>query len=154
MLLKHRYLALDYGIKRVGLAISHMDMTLVLPLCTLDRSIKVNFYSDLEKVLADHKPTAFVLGLPLHQDGSPSPNTPQIRNFAKSLARRYPLPIYFMEELLSSHEAEEKLRSVGLSSKKIKEVIDQQAAVQILTSFLECPKKILADSQPIQESLL
>ncbi|MDE5681117.1 MAG: Holliday junction resolvase RuvX, partial [Mailhella sp.] len=69
--------------------------------------------------------------------------TNQVKNFAASLARRYPLPIYFMEELLSSFEAEEKMRSLGVNAKKIKKHVDQEAAVLILESFLTAPRKNL-----------
>lgn len=139
----HKYMAMDYGLKRVGIAFSEASTRFVFPLCTLDRSIKKNFYGALQKLVEEYKPTAFVLGLPLRTDGTEGLTTAQVRNFAASLARRYPLPIFFINEFLSSFEAEEDLRAIAqvdhkkMNNQKIKKILDQQAAVRILQSFLE-----------------
>ncbi len=138
-----KLIAVDYGVKRVGLAICNLETQIVFPLCTLDRTVKKNFFENFSNIIAEHKPTALVLGLPLHEDGSPCITTNQVKNFAASLARRYPLPIYLMEELLSSFEAEENMRSMGVNAKKIKKHVDQEAAVLILESFLTAPQKKL-----------
>lgn len=145
------YIAIDYGLKRVGFALSDAVTNLVFPLCTLDRSVKVKFYEEMKELVEKHNPQAFVLGLPFHEDGSSCITTSQVRNFAASLARRFPIPIYYMEELLSSYEAEADLRSLGLKAKKIKNIVDQQAAVRILESFLNSPKKQLANTPPKSE---
>ncbi len=138
---ENTYMAIDYGVKRVGFAISDEQTSFVFPLCTLDRSVKVKFYEEMRNLVEKHKPYAFVLGLPFHEDGNPCITTSQVRNFAASLARRFPMPIYYMEELLSSYEAELDLRSLGLKAKKIKEIVDQQSAVRILESFLNSQQK-------------
>lgn len=134
-------MGVDYGLKRVGLALS-TPTHFVFPLCTLDRSVKKTFYEALTRLIEKHNPTAFVLGLPFRADGSESITTAQVRNFATSLGRRYPLPLYFCNEFLSSFEAEEDLKALSLlghkkmDAKKRKELLDQQAAVRILNSFL------------------
>lgn len=146
-----KFIAIDYGVKRVGLAICNTETQFVFPLCTLDRSVKKTFFENFSHILDEQKPTAFVLGLPFHEDGSPCITTHQVKNFAASLARRYPLPIYFMEELLSSFEAEQDMHSYGLSAKKIKEKVDQEAAVRILESFLRSPKKIVYTPETVSQ---
>lgn len=131
------YFALDYGVKRVGLAFASSVTNIAFPLVTLDRSVKAVFFENFAKVVEEYKPSLFLLGLPLHADGSPSTTSVQVKNFAASLHRRYPtMPIYYINELLSSYEAEDNLRQAGLGIKKIKEVVDQQAAVRILESYL------------------
>lgn len=137
-----KYIAIDYGIKRVGLAVCSMQTGFVFPLCTLDRSVKKTFFENFSALVDEQKPSAFVLGLPFHEDGSPCITTSQVKNFASSLARRFPQPIYFEEELLSSFDAEYDMRSQGLTSKKIKEKVDREAAARILESFLANPKKM------------
>lgn len=137
-----KYIAIDYGLKRVGLAVCSMQTGFVFPLCTLDRSVKKTFFEKFSALVDEQKPSAFILGLPFHEDGSPCITTSQVKNFAASLARRYPQPIFFMEELLSSFDAEYDMRSQGLNAKKIKQAVDQEAAVRILESFLASPKKI------------
>lgn len=144
-----KFIAVDYGVKRVGLAICEPETHFVFPLCTLDRSVKKTFFENFSSILEEQKPTALVLGLPFHEDGSPCITTGQVKNFAASLARRYPLPIYFMEELLSSFEAEQDMQSYGVKAKKIKEIVDQEAAVRILESFLASPKKVLYSPETV-----
>lgn len=146
-----KFIAIDYGVKRVGLAICNTETHFVFPLCTLDRSVKKIFFENFSAILEEQKPTAFVLGLPFHDDGSPCITTSQVKNFAASLARRYPLPIYFMEELLSSFEAELEMKNFGVNAKKIKEKADQEAAVKILESFLASPKKVLYSPETIHQ---
>ena len=59
-----------------------------------------------------------------------------VRNVTERLTRRVPLPFYFMSERLSSEAAERELREVGRTGRRCKAVLDQQAAVRILESFL------------------
>ena len=72
---------------------------------------------------------------------------------AARLARRTSLPVYLMPELLSSHEAEERLRLAGKSGKALRDVLDQAAAVAILESFLALPeeRRVLARYQAENE---
>ena len=83
---------------------------------------------------------AIVIGLPINLDGEESLTTRQVRNFSKSLARRTTLPLFWMEEALSSYEAERDLRDAGRSAAQGRAVLDQQAAVRILQSFLDQPE--------------
>ena len=131
-----KYLSLDYGLKRVGVAVSDPEGRMAFPRCTLRRESRDSFFRELTEVLNKEQPDAVVLGLPLHVDGSECLTTRQVRNFAASLKRRTPLPVYWMEEVLSSCEAESDLREAGLRGHKVRDVLDQQAAVRILESFL------------------
>ena len=79
---------------------------------------------------------AVVMGLPLLADGGESLTTRQVRNVTRRLQRRIPLPFYFMSEELSSEEAWDDLRAAGLDARRRRTVLDQQAAVRILESFL------------------
>ena len=82
---------------------------------------------------------AVVVGLPLLADGSDSLTTRQIRNFVRKLLHRLPCPVYLMEEFLSSEEAAWDLEEAGLRRSRRKAVLDQQAAVRILESYLHSP---------------
>lgn len=135
-----KYLALDYGLKRVGVAVSDSDGRMAFPRCTLARETRDVFFRELLALLDHERPDAVVLGLPLHVDGTECLTTRQVRNFAASLKRRTPLPVYWMEEALSSRQAESDLREAGLSARDIKRVVDQQAAVRILETFLAQPE--------------
>ena len=135
-----KYLALDYGLKRVGVAVSDPEGRMAFPRCTLARDTRDGFFSELLALLERERPDAVVLGLPLHVDGTECLTTRQVRNFAASLKRRMALPLYWIDEALTSRQAESDLREAGLSARAIKQVVDQQAAVRILETFLAQPE--------------
>ena len=136
-----KYLAIDYGLKRVGIAVSDMDGHFAFPRCTLKRETKAAFWEEFLALLEKEQPGAIVLGLPFHVDGTECTTTRQVRNFAESLNRRTDLPIFWMSEVLSSNDAEQRLYEQGLGFAKVKEVVDQHAAAVILESFLELPEQ-------------
>lgn len=135
-----KYLAIDYGTKRVGIAVSDMDGHFAFPRCTLKRETKAAFWEEFLALLEKEQPDAIVLGLPLHVDGAECTATRQVRNFAESLKRRTVLPIYWINEVLTSNDAEQRLYEQGLGFAKVKEIVDQHAAAVILESFLELPE--------------
>lgn len=134
-----KWLCLDYGQVRTGVAVSDAGGRMAFPRRTLispANSSRERFFDALLRCIADEAPDGIVLGLPLLADGGESLTTRQVRNFAKRLKRRTPLPLYLMPELLSSQEAEADLREAGLARRRRAAVLDQQAAVRILESFL------------------
>ena len=135
-----KYLALDYGLKRVGVAVSDPEGRMAFPRCTLARDTRDGFFSELLALLERERPDAVVLGLPLHVDGTACLTTRQVRNFAASPKRRMALPLYWLDGALTSRQAESDLREAGLSARAIKQVVDQQAAVRILETFLAQPE--------------
>lgn len=135
-----KFIAIDYGTKRTGLAATDTGGSMAFPRRTLAMTTKDKFFEELLAFIAVENPAAVVVGLPRLLDGSESLMTRQVRNFVARLKRRCDLPVYFMEEMLSSHEAEEDLREAGLSGREIKNVVDQQAAVLILETFLNQPE--------------
>jgi putative Holliday junction resolvase len=135
-----KYMALDYGLKRVGIAVTDPEGRMVFPRRTLIRRSRAAFFRELALALEEERPDVLVLGLPLRRDGSESLTTRQTRNFADSLKRRASLPVYWMEEELSSCEAERSLRESGRDVRKDRALIDQEAAVRILESFLSQPE--------------
>ena len=135
-----KYLAIDYGTKRVGIAVSDVDGHFAFPRCTLKRETKAAFWAEFLALLEKEQPQALVLGLPFHVDGTECTTTRQVRNFAESLKRRTDLPLYWMNEVLSSNDAEQRLYDQGLGFAKVKEIVDQHAAAVILESFLALPE--------------
>lgn len=131
-----KYLGIDYGLKRTGIAVSDSGGHMAFPRTVLQMETKQRFWDDFLALLETEKPDALVVGLPLRSDGSESLTTRQVRNFARSLQRRVSLPIYFMEENLSSLEAESMLREAGKKGKKMLASLDAAAAARILESFL------------------
>ena len=108
-----KYLAIDYGQKRTGLAVSDPEERMAFPRATLAMRGKDAFFAELLALAESEGIRAFVVGLPLRSNGEDSETTRQARNMAARLARRTDLPVYLMPELLSSHEAESRLRQAG-----------------------------------------
>lgn len=132
-----RALGIDFGLKRVGLAVSDPTGTLVSPLRTLDRTTRQALFDELLKIIQDESVEAVVVGLPLALSGEDTLTTRQARNFAESLGRRTELPVHLMDERLTSAQAEEELNAAGLRGKKRKAALDSQAAAVILRSWLD-----------------
>jgi len=134
-----KHMGIDYGLARTGLAISDPEGRLVFPVTTLRMADYVNrkaFLAALATKIVAEGAEAVVVGLPLLDDGTDSLSTRQVRNAVARLQRRVSLPFFFMPELLSSEEAWIDLREAGLKRSKRHSVLDQQAAVRILSSFL------------------
>lgn len=132
-----RLLGIDYGTKRVGLALSDTLGLLAHPYATLAKTTRERLFADLMEVVAKENVQAVVLGLPLGLNGQETQTTRQVRNFAESLARRIDIPVHFQNEALSSRTAEDQLRQCGRRKNKRKAALDQQAAVIILTDYIE-----------------
>ena len=134
-----KFVGVDYGLARTGLAVSDPEGRLAFPLMTVrfeDYSDRKAFLAALVERIVEAGAEAVVVGLPITLDGEESMTTRQIRNVTERLKRRVDLPFFFMTEILSSHEAWSDLRDAGLKMRKRKAVLDQQAAVRILSSFL------------------
>jgi putative Holliday junction resolvase len=130
-----RYLAIDYGDKRTGLAICDAEETIVSPLTV------IHGQKDLLKKIADiveaENVEAVVLGLPLNMDDSQGPQAKRVLNFADLLKACINIPIHFQDERLSTFGAEGKLAAADFTRGQKKKRIDAIAAAQILEAFLE-----------------
>ena len=135
-------MGVDYGLARTGLAVSDPEGRLAFPLTTLrleEHAGRKEFLAALAATITAEAAGAVVMGLPLLDDGTDSLTTRQVRNITARLKRRLDLPVFYMPELLSSEEAWADLREAGVRGGKRKAVLDQQAAVRILASFLALP---------------
>jgi len=130
-----RYLAVDYGAKRTGLAICDPAETLASPLAVIEGQ------KDLPKKIAEvveaENVEAIVLGLPLNMDDSTGPQARLVFQFAEQLEKVLNIPIHFQDERLSTFSAGEKLASADFTMKKKKKRLDAIAAAEILEAFLE-----------------
>ncbi len=139
-----RYLAIDYGTKRTGLAISDPTETIVSPLAVV-RSDK-QLLKKISDVVEKEAVQAVVVGLPLNMDDSQGPQTKLVLGFAERLKAVLNVPIYFQDERLSSFAAEEKLAEAGYFGSEKSRRLDAVAAAEILEAFLKRPKPVNPDS--------
>ena len=133
-----KLLGIDYGRARTGIAVTDAGGRMAFPRCVLRKETRRAFFAQLCALIAAEAPQAIVVGLPLPADGAESLSARQVRNFVQSLKRRVALPVYYMDEMLSTHEALEQFREAGRLPEDGE--LDQQAAVRILESFLNEPE--------------
>ncbi len=133
-------LGIDYGTKRTGLAVSDPEERFAFPRKTLAMTTRDAFFAALLQFMEEEHIELVVVGLPLLCDGSEQLMTRQAQNFVERLKRRTDLPVFWMEEVLSSFEAESDLREMNRTGPGIRELVDQQAAARILQSFLNQPR--------------
>jgi putative Holliday junction resolvase len=130
------YLAFDYGGRRVGVAVGDSLTRRARPL----PAIANGDWKALDRVLADWRPAALVLGLPLNEDGSEQAVTIATRRFSRELAERYGLPIHECDERYSSRAADDALRDARASGRMTRRVRkgdrDGEAARVILEQWL------------------
>lgn len=139
-----RILGIDYGERRVGVAISDPSATIAQPLTVLTRRAgKRPPVHALAELAARHEVTHIVVGLPLDLQGDETDWTREVRQFGEKLAARAGTGVTFADERLTSVLAERAVRSLGLkrSQREQKERVDSAAAVLILQAHLDRIRK-------------
>lgn len=133
-----RYLAIDLGLKRVGLAISDAGQAMAFPLVVIEAG--AGLIAKITDVVRTEKIGAIVIGLPLNMDGSGGPRAKASRDFADTLAKTVSVPISLFDERLSSAEADWKLMGSEFTRDEKKKRQDAIAAAVFLQTFLEQQK--------------
>ena len=130
------YLAFDYGEKRIGTAIGDTITGTARPLPTLTGGL-----AEALKLVAEWRPAALVVGLPLMEDGSDQRITTLTRAFAKALQAQSQLPVHFSDERYTSRAADDFLRDArasGAMARRVKKGDrDGLAAKILLEQFLQ-----------------
>ncbi len=134
--MKKRVLAIDYGKKRVGIAVSDPLNLFAIPVATLSND--ANLMVEIKKIIAEKEVGKIVLGYPLKEDGSRYDFTLEVEKFKKKLENVVNLEIEFVDERYSSSVASERILQSVPSRKKRqnKALIDQGAAAVILEDYL------------------
>ena len=134
-----RVLGFDYGEQRIGVAVGQRLTGMATPLTTLKSLHNKPDWEGISKLIQEWQPEALIVGMPYHLDGSASDMSERIDKFCRQLHGRYNLPVYQVDERLSSAEAEQHLklqRQQGRRKKINKQEIDQLAAAIQLESWL------------------
>ncbi len=132
-----RYLAIDLGAKRVGLAHTDLLRTIASPLETVANDA---LWTKLDQLIATNEYRGIIVGWPLEMDGNEGTSVDRVRTFIRSCTKRYPtLEIHKVDERYSSKEAAQVLIDSGTSKKKRQEKgrLDRIAASIILQRFLD-----------------
>ena len=129
---KKAILGIDYGTKRIGVAISDLLWMTATPLKIVEKK------EDLDKIILTRDIGGFVVGLPKQMNGQEGAQAELTRQWAEKLQKKYALPILFWDERLSSSAVSRLLiDGADVSRKRQKEVLDKMAASYILQGALD-----------------
>lgn len=132
-----RLLGIDFGAKRLGLAISDVSQTLAQGLAGYTRQDLPRDLAHLEALVAQYKIRQIVLGLPVNMDGSLGAAAQEILQFKGQLEDELQISVALFDERLTTNEAERVLLSANVSRRKRVGLRDQLSAVLILQGYLD-----------------
>src|SRR5438132_1473084 len=132
-----RVLAIDYGERRLGLAISDELNITARPLATILRAPKPASFARIASLVAEHEVGQVVVGLPLRLDGTRGDMAARVEKFIATLGRHLNCPVQPWDERLTSYEAEARMRAAGLSVAERRARVDEFAALVILEDYLQ-----------------
>jgi len=131
-----RWMGLDVGDRRIGVAVSDELGITVQPVLTLVRTNRKQDLKSLQRLIRKYRCSGIVVGNPLYMSGDQSPQAAKAQAFAAMLREETGLPVHLWDERLTTTEAHRHLHTAGLAAAAHKEVVDQVAAVLILESYL------------------
>ena len=122
----HTYLAFDYGVKRIGVAVGNSYTRLAQPLKTIQNKNSDETFSIIQKLIQEWEVSILVVGLPTHPDGAEHEMTRRAKRFGNQLNGRLNLPVKWVDERYSSAVVDDPVSD-----------IDRQAAVFILEQYFQ-----------------
>jgi putative Holliday junction resolvase len=132
-----RSMGIDFGERRIGLAISDPDGKVAVPLTTLARTSDRAAIREIAQIARREEVERLVLGEPVGLDGQRGPNAERVRRFGERLAEASGLPVRLVNESLTSVEAQERLREAGIDPRREPTRIDAVAAQILLQEALD-----------------
>ena len=130
-------LGFDYGKKRIGVATGQTITGTATPCTTLNQIDGNPDWSAIKIEISQWNPQAFIVGMPYHTDGSENKMTAAARQFSCELEKRFKLPVFEINEALSSQQAEEVLKQKVKIHQQNKAEIDKMAAAIIVQRWLD-----------------
>jgi putative Holliday junction resolvase len=132
-----RFLGVDYGTKRIGLALSDEAGVLAFPAGTLERRGAARDLAALRALVAERGVVGIVVGLPLHLSGRRGPEAEAAERFARELGEATGVPVDLLDERWTTVEAQRALREGGARRERRREAVDSVAAAILLRAWLE-----------------
>ena len=131
-----RFLALDLGDRRTGLALGDSLTNIVSPIGTINVAKGPALLAALKKVIEENAPDEIVIGLPLNMDDSEGAASKAVREFALQIKQITNKPIHLHDERLTTFEADSRMAQSGRTHAEKKALRDSLAAAAILEDFL------------------
>ena len=130
-------LGLDIGSKRIGVAGCDRTGLIATGLTTIDNKSFAHVTEQLRQIIRQREVTLLVVGLPYTMDGALGSQARRVKKFTKRLAKTLELPVTYVDERLTSVEAEQQLSAERRNTAKNKGLIDKRAAAIILQQWLD-----------------
>jgi len=132
-----RVLGIDYGERRIGLALSDPMGIIAKPLKIIDRKKTADYFSEIIDTCKEKNANIIVVGLPLTLRGKQSKQTEIVQNFIEKLTRLGNIPVVPVDERFSSISAKKSLQQQGVKTGHEKGRVDETAAAIILQEYLD-----------------
>lgn len=132
-----RIIGLDYGEKRIGVAVSDETGMISQPVAVVVRRNRKKDLESIAELVKKYCPEKIVIGYPVRLDGAEGIQCAKVNRFAAILASHLQLPIIRWDETFSTKEAEEILMHSNMKREKRREVVDKLAASIILQNYLK-----------------
>ncbi|MDQ1355051.1 MAG: putative pre6S rRNA nuclease [Acidobacteriota bacterium] len=132
-----KILAIDFGMKRMGFAVGNTDLRTATPIAPMARQNDRQDILYLQKLVDEYDITKIIIGYPLNMDGTKSDFTSRVEDFARQIKECFAIETEFVDERLTSFEADEMLKEFQQDYKKRKKVLDSVSALVILRSYME-----------------
>jgi len=135
--MQYRLLAVDYGEKRIGLALSDPMRIFAKPLKTIPNNSLEEIVELLKTVISEKQVGKLIVGIPWSLEGTETAKTAETKEFLAQLSDRLDIPVVGWDERYTTDDANELLKEMGMDWKKARSVIDAMAACLILKRFME-----------------
>ena len=132
-----RILAIDYGDVRVGLALSDLTCTIAQPFKTLNYDDMDHLINQLSEIITEKQVNKVVVGIPYNMKGDDTQQTTKVREFVSILEQKLGYEIIFVDERLTSSEAEKFMHQMDIKTGFNKDKIDKIAASIILQEYID-----------------
>jgi putative Holliday junction resolvase len=132
-----RLLAIDYGEKRIGLALTDPMQIFAKPFEMISNLSFENTVSQIRKVVTDKEIGKIIVGIPWSVDGNATVKTVETQEFLTKLQQQFSIPVEGSDERYTTSEAHELLREMGYDWKKARTMVDSLSACLILKRYLE-----------------
>ena len=135
-------ISIDYGAKKMGIAISNQERSIAMPLLIIKESMEKDKINTILNLLKTYSLCGIVIGWPISMNGQENSQTLEVHNFTKNLSKASALPIYLQDERLTSMAANSLLKSFGIKRKERHKHDDMIAASMILETTLNSMSKL------------
>lgn len=130
-------LGFDFGLKRIGVAVGQLVTKTATPIATLQAQDGAPSWADIEHLIGEWSPDLLIVGLPVHMDGTEQALTRAATRFGNRLKGRFQLPVEWVDERLTSYEAEKQITDLKKSAHNDKLSVDSLSAQLIVEQWFE-----------------